>query len=282
MAKRNSPALWLLTLGNGGQEVLVNEALGGTITEIENYNGTGETWRVHTLSSSGTLEVLSSPQPFRVLVVGGGGGAQGLSGSPSVDDEGGGGGAGEVQDLSNQILPTGSLSVTVGAGGATNNNGGSSSVHSITSTGGSRGNGYSGGASGNGYSGGTGQNAQGGGGAGAGENGYQGYDWFGGDGGNGVQSDISGSSVYYGGGGAAGGIKDLTSGLSQTGGWDTAKNFARRPDRRGSTPLRAIGGLGGGTFVGQAATANTGAGGSYNNNSSQGGSGIVVVAYKIG
>jgi len=52
MTKRSNPALWLLSLGNGGVDRPFNEAVGGTITEIDDYNGTGEKWRVHTFAAS--------------------------------------------------------------------------------------------------------------------------------------------------------------------------------------------------------------------------------------
>lgn len=56
-----------------------NDATGGTIAEISNYNGTGEIWRVHTLTSNGTFDVSSSFEPFRILIVGGGGGGNAKS-----------------------------------------------------------------------------------------------------------------------------------------------------------------------------------------------------------
>lgn len=53
-----------------------NEATGGTtITNVSNYNGSGETWRVHRFNSPGTFAIQNSANAFRYLVVGGGGGA---------------------------------------------------------------------------------------------------------------------------------------------------------------------------------------------------------------
>ena len=88
-----------------------NDATGGTITTVDNYNGTGEKWRVHTFTSNGTLDVSLAVQPFRVLVVGGGGGC----GSRGSGHPGGGGGGGVV--AVNLNATAGAHSVTVGAGG---------------------------------------------------------------------------------------------------------------------------------------------------------------------
>ena len=64
-----------MTLGNGGTPVLFNEAVGGTITEVADYNGTGETWRIHTFTGYGskTFTVIQDTQPFTVIAWGGGG-----------------------------------------------------------------------------------------------------------------------------------------------------------------------------------------------------------------
>lgn len=113
MTKRSSPAFWLMSLGNGGTPVLYNEAVGGTVTEIADYNGTGQTWRVHTFTSSGTLDVLNDADPngFRVMVAGGGG-----SGGYSwhYGWTGGWGGRGETVTDDALMVSTGAISVTVG------------------------------------------------------------------------------------------------------------------------------------------------------------------------
>ena len=93
-----------------------NDATGGTITEVDNYNSTGEKWRVHTFDTTagGTLTVTLAVQPFRVLVVGGGGGAPGSPGpAPNYSHAGGGRGVEE-----NAVtLAAGSYPTTIGAGG---------------------------------------------------------------------------------------------------------------------------------------------------------------------
>ena len=149
MPKRSNPAFWLMTLGNGGTPVLFNEAVGGTVTEIADYNGTGETWRVHTFTSSGSLEVLNDADPdgFRVLVAGGGGG-----GGVSMANGGGGGAAGQLVINDTQALTVGTHTVTVGARGNHADNvdwgagktGGQSKLGSITANGGGGGGGGAG------------------------------------------------------------------------------------------------------------------------------------------
>ena len=76
-----------------------NMAFGGnTVIDIPNYNGTGKLWRVHTFTSSGTLDVVSSgvlpySSQFSVLVVAGGGGGAGGTGNNAQGAGGGNGGA---------------------------------------------------------------------------------------------------------------------------------------------------------------------------------------------
>lgn len=51
--------------------VLGNDASGGTVTEVSDYNGTGQTWRVHEFTSSGTLTFSMANEPVRVYIGGG-------------------------------------------------------------------------------------------------------------------------------------------------------------------------------------------------------------------
>lgn len=88
---------------------VVNQGSGGTVTEVSNYNGTGQTWRIHTFNSSGTFTLTNGQQPMRYLLVGGGspgGNACGWGGS--------GGSGGKVLDAQNQILTPQNYSVVVG------------------------------------------------------------------------------------------------------------------------------------------------------------------------
>ena len=259
-----------------------NVASGGTTSDVSNYNGTGQTWRIHRFTGNGALIISASKNPFKLLLVGGGGGA---ALNQAADDEAGGGGGGGVLEVSSANIPTGSFNVVVGNGGGLNSAGQASSIASWSISGGNPGNIYTGGSSGNGFSGGAGANANGGGGAGAGQAGWRGYDWFGGDGGNGVQSNVSGTMTCYGGGGGSSGIK----GAGRTDGWSVAKQYCRRPERRGPTSSNlAAGGEGGGGGLGSATMNGVnglgGGGGGYGTfgTSGIGGSGLVIVAYQIG
>ena len=93
-----------------------NDATGGYDEyTVNNYNGTGEKWRVIEFLSSGTLDVVKAAQPFRVLVVGGGGGgASGHHADGMAQPYGGSGGAVENQSVA---LSVGGNTVTVGGGG---------------------------------------------------------------------------------------------------------------------------------------------------------------------
>ena len=253
MAKRSNPALWLLSLGNGGVDRPFNDAVGGTVTEIEDgqYPLPGR-WRVHTFTGNGTLDVSTAVNPFRVLVVAGGG----AGGAPAGDWGQGGGGAGGMLSNDAATLSATQYSVTVGTGGTPKTNGGDGTDSSLQgvlscSGGGSGGGkdqsaGRSGGSGGGGAwfsafpnggggSGISGQGHAGGGGTGAPHGGGGAGSAGNGSGGSGRASDITGTNVTYSRGGAAEG--------------------------KGSTP------------------AGPGNGG----NGNQGGSnGVVIVAYRIG
>ena len=112
-----------------------NDATGGTITTVDNYNGTGEKWRVHTFTGSGTLNVSTAAQPFRVLVAGGGGGW-----GPEYQARGGGGGGGGGVNDQSIAGATGAQSVVVGATSA-GVTGGASSVFGLSAAGGDAGTG---------------------------------------------------------------------------------------------------------------------------------------------
>ena len=103
---------------------------GGTETT---YDSGGDTYKVHTFNSSGTLEVTGSGTIANILIIGGGG-AGGKSPSSSV--HGGGGGAGEYYVNTNQDIDAGDYTVTVGAGAPVNtsgsgSNGNDSSIKSL-------------------------------------------------------------------------------------------------------------------------------------------------------
>lgn len=150
-----------------------NLATGGTTTDVTNYNGTGQTWRVHTFSTSGTFTVTRAPQPFSYAIIGGGGGGGShinFGGNPGA---GGGGGGGQNINAS-ATLSTGAISVTVGGGGGCGGGGGTSSLGALTASGG-----------------------------GAGGNCRDASNTY--NGGGGTSSNITGTSITYGANGTKGG-----------------------------------------------------------------------------
>ena len=242
------------------------------ITHVPIING-GEVsilggFKYHTFRSTSTLQVVE-PGDVEYLVVAGGGG--------SGDSFSGGGGAGGYRSSMSGLpsgggavaepklrLNAGLTTVTVGAGGAKDVNGGNSSLSTITSLGGGRGGGGAGGNAGTGGSGGGGGpqtiNPT----AGSGTAG-QGF-----NGGSGSPSNSSSA-----GGGGAGGVGQNSSSVSPPGG--VGVTF---------TPLGLVlasGGAGNAGGPGTAGVANTGNGsaGAYNAGQpgAAGGSGIVVIRY---
>ena len=184
-----------------------NEATGGTEATITNYNGTGETWKTHTFTSGGSLNITAAVQAFRVLVVGGGGPS-----GPSPNDSGyvgGGGGGGGVYENSALQIEVGPHAVVIGDGGSPGNwpygqapiTGLRSAQPSSIEVGGVPIQSGGGGSGGNGPNGGRGAATNG---ANGGPNGYlggstgsgPGKSAVGGTGGN-VTSDISGAALLY-------------------------------------------------------------------------------------
>jgi len=235
-----------------------NSASGGTETIVDDYNGSGEQWKVHTFESSGTLSVTSALNDFRYLVVGAGG-----SGGGKPSPEGGGGGCGGVVDTVG-LLSVGDIAITVGVGQTWSGSGeaDSSAIDGVVVAGGGF-QGVSGYGGGGGNSGspltttgapGSGGAQTCGGGAGASANGSSK------DGGFGVTTTIGGSVSQDFAGGGGGGNRGKGVGLGASGGGN-----ARNPS--GTNGTRIGSGGGGSDFDGY------------------GGSGFrgeVVVAYKIG
>ena len=115
---------------------------------VYDINLSGQIWRVHVFTSSGTFSVSNPgriyPTIEYLLVAGGGGGGGGLA---SDQGQGGGGGAGGVVQ-SSIVIGVGNHTVTVGGGGAGGNqvqgsNGGNSGFGS-TAIGGGGGTAYDG------------------------------------------------------------------------------------------------------------------------------------------
>lgn len=227
-----------------------NLATGGnTVTDVANYNGTGQLWRVHTFTANGTLSVVNNLDPFRVLLVAGG-----SSGSGASDGVSGAGGAGGKVYDSSITLASGGNSVTIGASDQ------ASSIGAVSSS-----SGASGGA--------------GGGGIGVSNS-------YGNPGSAGPTSSITGSVVYYSGGGGGGAATQDGSAPVQYGGAGGNRGGGAGGDS--DQPPYWNGGAGG---SGTANTGGGGGGGAVSTNPGNpwakgpggaGGSGIVVVAYRIG
>lgn len=240
---------------------------------------TGNGYKVHVFKNSGTLNVTAPGEVEYLVVGGGGGGSWGFIND--ISSSGGGGGAGGLL-AGNKYLNTSSYPIVVGAGGARNISasvdqgarGSDSLAIGFQSFGGggggnqSRGgtNGGSGGGNGNytsglpggagvpgqGNSGGSTSNVYGGGGGGgAGQPGFPNAGG-GGVGGSGLQWP-SGSGVFYAGGGGGG------------------------PSSSGGSG----GGASGGSNNGTASTGGGGGGSQGQSNSGNGGSGIVIIRYRI-
>lgn len=239
-----------------------SDAVGGTVTLVSNYNGTGETWRVHSFTSSGTLTVRSNAQPFRALVLGGGASSGdylvGLfNNNPSNPAAlglcmGGGGGAGEFYENDAVALPTGNIAVTVPGSSAFGANGGDTTLAGVkTSLGGGAGGAGGGGGGSRATGGGGGWDATGNKASGAGLAQVAGHG--------------NGSSAEYGVSGAGGGAGGSASGT--TGGVGRTSNI------EGATYTYCTGGGRGGGRYGSGAR-----GGAGWNAGGQGGA--VIVAYK--
>lgn len=207
---------------------------GGTITYSSGM-------KIHTFTTSSSLICSGSTTTVSVLVVGGGGGSG--QGGPFA----GGGGGGGVISTTTPI--SGTISVTVGTGGAANTNGTTSTFNGLSALGGGAGsatgngsNGGSGGGAGNSGTGGSGTTGQGnnggstnsatagGGGGGAAAAGTNGVTTTGGNGGNGYVSSISDTSLTYAGGGSGQGQGSSGSEGSCTSNYGCGGSGAGTPD----------------------------------------------------
>jgi large repetitive protein len=285
---------------SGGRTSYVGNGSNGT-------NGVRYIVERFTSASTTTWTVPRGISSIDYLVVGGGAGG----GSRHAGGGGAGGlrssvastGGGASPESAMTVTPGGSLTVTVGAGGASWANGSDSVLGSVTSkgggtqttTGGSGGgsnwNGAAGtGTANQGFSGGRGGGNDGdpnwlyagggGGGAGAaGSNvGYSGGTAFGGAGGAGVTNSISGVAVCFAGGGGGGYSNNATNG--------GADNFTIQGGKCGSTMVGGTSPRGANATAGATNTGSGGGGGGFdggagNYSGGAGGSGIVVVRYAV-
>jgi hypothetical protein len=273
-----------IVLGVSGVSVIANGSASAIPYPTIPINSSAQLIKTGTNTWEGTFGTVAALSFSYLSIAGGGSGAGGAAG-------GGGGAGGYITGTSG--IATGTLTVTVGAGGAatttTGNNGSNSSLTGTTTavgggaggygaangasggSGGGGGAGYSGtitfggaATSGQGYAGGgTPQGTtyyQSGGGGGAGAVGADASTTIMGSGGNGLASSITGTSVTRAGGGGGGGIY-------------------------GTNGAGGAGGGGAGANPGGSGTANTGSGGGGANNggntSGAGGSGVVIISSPI-
>jgi hypothetical protein len=237
----------------------------GTPTVSATYADGGFNWQRVTFTSSANLVVTTAGLMDILIVGGGGGGGSGVG----YNGEGGGGGGAGLLTISTLYVPAGTYAVTIGAGGSTGTPatvGGWSGISILKIQ-------YAGGAGG-------GQAWQG---AVAGPN-SGGASYRGGYGGNaGVASQqlygfLSGGSTGAGDNGGGAGMGGA--GGTRTAGAGVASTFT------GTSVTYAAGGLGGGTSgtaaVSGAANTGTGGGGAISTaTGGNGGSGIVIVRWKI-
>ena len=234
----------------------------------------GQQYKIHTFTSSGTFSVTQEGSIDFLLAAGGGGGRDGGGAG-----QGGGGGAGGVNFVNDVLIENGTYNVVIGGGGAANANGNNSIFGKFLSWGGGAGgigdiepeNGGSGGGA---ASRATSPNSLGG--IAIGFEGYQGFK--GGD----RLVDIT-TLGGAGGGGATSAGSDITNtggGVGFAGGAGLTINFD------GTIKTYSQGGQGGTIDeTGASAGANTGSGGQGGGSSNlaggTGGSGILIIRYKI-
>lgn len=271
-------SVWQIFSGAGPADF--SDAATGT------YTSGGINYKYKTYLSSGTLTITRTGV-CDVLIIGGGGAGQRQTGLAN----GGGGGAGGYTLLNSfYIAATGSITITIGAGGAIDSTTGSASKFgSVVS--------FGGGTAGGTYYNSLSFNARGinggsgGGGAGAGGNSrVAGSGFAGNNGGEGATT--AGAGFGGGGGGGAGAVGAIgTASVGGDGGAGTADSLTGTSVTRagggggargsGSPGAGGAGGGGaGGTTTGTGGTANSGGGGggAYDvNNSGAGGSGVVII-----
>jgi hypothetical protein len=233
--------------------------------------GTYTGFKYKTFTSSSTLTVTTAGFADLVLAAGGGGG--------NITAAYSGGGAGGILQMTSVYLPAGTLTITVGSGGAIANSGIASRIGDYISPGGGAGGsstadgfngGSGGGASWNTRTGGAGISGIGN----AGGNSNSG----GAAGGGGGAAAVGGNGSGNNGGAGGAGTTVSLAGTTPSGAY-VAGNYALGGGggAKGDS-TNGAGGSGGGGGVGTNGTANTGGGGG---NNAQGGSGIVIVRVAV-
>lgn len=275
--QRTASNTWTIIpfVGGAGNAVLSNTPTGS-------YTSGGTTYNFYTFDNSGTATVTQAGLAS-VLVIGGGGGG----GGNNASNNSGGGGAGGYISIDSYFLPEGSLTVTVGAGGANSTIGNNSVLGALTATGGGKGSDTTGGDGGSGGGGGAtgGSGAAGGvqsiaqgfqGGSGTGTDPFPG----GGGGGAGERGNADGNGS--GGDGISSSITNVAT--TRAGGGSGARSGTANTVIPGGDGGGGAGGLASPATNPVAGTANTGGGGggaSGNVNGAAGGSGVVIIRVAV-
>lgn len=202
-----------------GRDIIGKTAIADVLSYLELVDSFGTVGRLintQTITSSGTYTPTTGTKRIKVtLTGGGGGGGNAQATSLSQTAFGAGGGAGATAITTFNITDITNFTVTIGAGGAAQNAGGSSTFNGVTAGNGGAGSGNATPANAPGGSGGTASGGQTNIGGGFGSDGQLGsYYSFG-----------NGGASYWGGGGRAGsggGIKATAYGSGGGGAYDTA------------------------------------------------------------
>ena len=97
---------------SGLSRLSFNAATGGSVATVSNYNGTGQTWKVHSFTSNSSLVVTQASELFKIFVLGGGPGGCGL-----YAGNGGNSGGGLYYYSDTETLPVATLPVVIGGAG---------------------------------------------------------------------------------------------------------------------------------------------------------------------
>ena len=131
---------------SGGGGVQAPSVTSGKVTDVDDWNGSGQKWRVHTFTADDTLTVnAKAPYDFHVFCVGGGGGGGSMHHAHTGFDAFPGGKGAAVESVVS--LGTGVYPIKVGAaggaagleqgGGAAGGESSFSTVHAVGGSGGS-------------------------------------------------------------------------------------------------------------------------------------------------
>jgi len=260
---RYDGSAWILFSGAG--------AANFTDTATGTYSSGGISYKFLTLTSSGSTVTFDTAGVCDVLVIGSGGGGG--------SNQGGGGGAGGYLYVTNHLVTVGTLTGTIGAGGATATVGNYSAIGGLYVLGGGAGSSVNGSAGGSGGSGGGGSTdlAGGAGLSGQGNSGRAGGVGFSGNTGGGGGAGAA-ATTQDGAAGITSSITNTPVGRSGGGGGGNSQGQSNNGTASGG------GGSGGFNAVGTAGTVNTGGGAGAGGNSggagfagAAGGSGVIII-----